>query len=268
MDLRLLARYANRMENIMHGALDWEMRHGLDSLEENKDWELTSIMMLTAGEVPARRMAEMLLRNDQYIPLVLPGCFRRQVRKAEIIDRGGLRRKVFRDIDAVDMDDEAGIPDHIRETAEEIQESAERTRTGALARELAEDRDGVREFIVDSLGEKIAHSADAVNALILIACCSMWEDTRRIAALKVANHALTVRKMVAAGRANELLQISSASRMESVAINISNAMTDLLPTLKQENNVRVLKFIAKNHPDHAVRRDALEGVPPDQRDDA
>ena len=96
----------------------------------------------------------------------------------------------------------------------------------------------------------------------------MWEDTRRIAALKVANHALTVRKMVAAGRANELLQISSASRMESVAINISNAMTDLLPTLKQENNVRVLKFIAKNHPDHAVRRDALEGVPPDQRDDA
>jgi len=257
MDLRLLARYANRMEHIMHGALEWEMRHGLETLEENKDWELTSIMMLTAGEVPARRMAEMLLRNDQYIPLVLPGCFRRQVRKAELIDRGGLRRKVFRDIDAIDMDDEAGIPEHIRETAEEIQDSAERTRTGALQRELAEDRDGVREFIVDSLGEKIAHSADAVNALILIACCSMWEDTRRIAALKVANHALTVR---------ELLQISSASRMESVAINISNAMTDLLPTLKQENNVRVLKFIAKNHPDHAVRRDALEGVPPDQRD--
>jgi hypothetical protein len=267
MDLRKLARYARRIEHIMEGTLEWEMSHGIDALVANEDWELMSVMMLTAAEIPAHRMAERLVENGQYLHLVLPGCFRRQIRKPEILSSGSMRRRAFRDVDAIDMEDEAGIPDHIRETAEEISEASERTYQTALQRELQEDRDGIRDFIVTSLGDKLLVSTDAVNAMVLISCCAVWEDTRRIAALKVANSRPTVQKLVAAGRANELVQISHASDMEAVAHNIAAALTDVIPQLIEDNNAVVLKFIAENHPEADARNSAREALPPQQAEE-
>ena len=264
MDLRKLARYARRIEHIMEGTLEWEMRHGIDALVANEDWELMSVMMLTAAELPAHRMAERLLENEQYLQLVLPACFRRQIRRPEILSSGSMKRRAFRDIDGVDIDDEAGIPEHIREMAEEISEASERTYQTALQRELQEDRDGIRDFIVTSLGDELLVSADAVNAMVLISCCAVWEDTRRMAALRVANSQPTVRKLVAAGRANELVQISHASDMEAVAHNIAAALTDLVPQFIEDKNAVALKFIAENHPDGEVRNSARAALPPQQ----
>jgi len=263
MDLRRLAPYSSRIESIMHGTLDWEMNQGIDALAENEDWELMAVMALTAAEIPARRMADRLLENEKYLYLLLPGCFRRQVRRPEIIDSAGFRRGVFRDIDAIDMDDESGIPDHIRETADELAEASDRTRLIALQRGLEQDNDGIRDFIVEALAEKLMASADAVNALVLIACCSMWEETRRMAALKIANHKPTVRRLAEAGRANELVQISHASGMESVAATVASALTELIPNLKEQDNTRALQFIAENHPDAEARNSAREGLPPE-----
>ncbi len=263
MDLRRLARYSNRIEFLMHGTLDWEMNHGIEALTENQDWELMAVMALTAAEIPARRLAERLLEHEEYLHLVLPACFRRQVRRPEVVDSASFRRGVFRDLDAIDIDDEAGIPDHIRETADELAEASDRTRLTALQRELEQDSDGVRDFIVEALAEKLMTSAEAVNALVLIACCAMWEETRRMAALKLANHKPTVRKLAEAGRANELVQISQASGMESVAATVASALTNLIPNLKRENNARVLQFIAENHPDGEARNSARAGLPPE-----
>lgn len=265
MDLRLLARYSRRIEHVMNGTLDREMNHGIDALVQNEDWELMSVMILTATEVPARRMAERLVQHEQYMHLVLPACFRRQIRKPHIINSGGMRRPVFRDLDALDMDEEEGIPEHIREDAEEISEATSRSRMGALQRELQEDNDAIREWIITALSEKLMQSADAINALVLISCCAAFEDSRRVAALKLANHPATVRKLVAAGRASELVQISQASDMEAVAVNIAKALTELVPKLRDEGNTRVLRFIADNHPDADTRKVALEGLPSDQQ---
>ena len=264
MDIRVLARYSRRIEHVMDGTLEWEMNHGINALVENQEWELMSVMILTASEVPARRMAERLAQHEQYLHLILPACFRRQIRKPQIIDGGAMRRPVFRDLDALDIDQEEGIPEHIRQDAEEMSDAVGRSRMGALQRELQEDNDGIRDWIITALGEKLMQSADAVNALVLVACCSMFEDSRRMAALKIANHAPTVRRMVGAGRASELVQISQASGMESVAINISRALSDLIPRLVEEGNTRVLRFIADNHPEAAIKQAASEGLPPEQ----
>ncbi len=262
MDLRKLARYSNRIDSIMHGKLDWEMNQGLEALEENEDWELMSVLMLTASELPARRMAERMVEHGRYFDLVLPACFRRQIKKAEIIDQGRLTRSIFRDIDALDSNEQGGIPDHIREMGDEISEGASRLRFGALSRGLAEDNDAIRDFIVENLGESVLKSADCVNALVLVACCAMFEDTRRLAALKIANSEPTVRKLAAAGRAGELVQISMASEMESVATNIARALTDLMPQLIEKGNRRVLRFMAENHPDEEIRTQAYNELPP------
>jgi hypothetical protein len=97
--------------------------------------------------------------------------------------------------------------------------------------------------------------------MILIGVCSIFEDTRRSAALKIANHEGTVQRMADAGRANELVQISRASGMESVAKNIARAMTDMVDDLKADENTRILMFIAENHPDRDIRESAAEILP-------
>lgn len=261
MDLRKLARYSRRMEHVMDGTLQWEMEQGIDQLVENDDWDIVSVLTITAREIPARRMVDQLLDHEQYLRCVLPACFRRQIRESQLIDSGSLRSRVFRDIDAVDMDEEGGIPDHIRRMAEDISDSAEQTRRSALQRELKEDNDAIRQHIVNTLGEAMDSSAQAVNALILIGVCSIFEDTRRSAALKIANREKTVKRMADAGRANELVQISNASGMESVARNIATAMTDIVEDLKAEENTRILMFIAENHPEAEVRNSAAETLP-------
>lgn len=263
MDLRKMARYSRRMEHVMNGTLQWEMEQGIDQLVENEDWDIISVLTITAREVPARRMVDQLLEHEQFLPCVLPACFRREIRESQLIDSGSLRSRIFRDIDAVDMEEEEGIPDHIRQMAEDISDAAEQTRRSALQRELKEDHDAIREHIVGKLGEQMDASAEAVNALILIGVCSIFEDTRRSAALKIANHEQTVRRMADAGRAHELVQISRASGMESVARNIAETMTDMVDDLKAEENTRVLMFIAENHPEAEVRDSAAETLPED-----
>jgi hypothetical protein len=76
-----------------------------------------------------------------------------------------------------------------------------------------------------------------------------------------------VQKLVAAGRANELVQISHASDMEAVAHNIAAALTDVIPQLIEDNNAVVLKFIAENHPEADARNSAREALPPQQAEE-
>ncbi len=261
MDLRKLARYSQRLEHIMNGTLEWEMDHGIEDLVENEDWELMSILAMTAKEIPARRIVDQLLDNEQYFPCVLPACFRRQLTQPRVINSGSLRSRVFRDIDAIDEEEEGGIPDHIREMAEEISEVAESTRRTALHRELQEDDDAIRTHIVEALGGEMNLSAEAVNALVLISICSVFEDTRRTAAMKIANHRSTVTRMAEAGRSKELVQISKSSGMDSVARNIAEALTDQFEDIKAEGNNQILRFMAEYHPDREIRNSAGEELP-------
>lgn len=261
MDLRKLARYSQRLEHIMNGTLEWEMDRGIEALVENEDWELISILAITAKEVPARRMVDALLENEQYFPCVLPACFRRQLTQPRMINSGSLRSRIFRDIDAIDEDEEGGIPDHIRDMAEEISEVAESTRRTALQRELQEDDDAIRPHIVEALAGEMNRSADAVNALVLISICSVFEDTRRTAAMKIANHRATVERMANAGRSRELVQISKSSGMQTVARNIAEALTDQLDDIRAEGNRQVLEFMAENHPDRETRNSVAEDLP-------
>ena len=156
MDIRVLARYSRRIEHVMDGTLEWEMNHGINALVENQEWELMSVMILTASEVPARRMAERLAQHEQYLHLILPACFRRQIRKPQIIDGGAMRRPLFRDLDALDIDQEEGIPEHIRQDAEEMSDAVGRSRMGALQRELQEDNDGIRDKMINGEKKKLS----------------------------------------------------------------------------------------------------------------
>ena len=108
MELSALSQHGWHIRALFEGLLEAELDRALERLARAEQWEILAIVAITANEVPARRIAIRLLQHGRFRELVLPACFRRQVRRQEIITTGGRGRRVFRDIDA--EEDIAGIP--------------------------------------------------------------------------------------------------------------------------------------------------------------
>jgi len=169
---------------------------------------------------------------------------------------GGGARRILRDIDA--EDDEAGVPEHILQEAQDIAESAESSRMAALNREAGIDRDALREFIVNELAKRLNTQPEAAEALVVIAKASAFEDARRTAALKIANHELTMKRLAREGRGADMIVVADNSGLESVRTNIARALGPVLGAMRAQKDWVSLRWAGKHHPDPKAREAVAE----------
>jgi len=259
MDTSVLQRYGRRIEYLVEANVPHQAQECIDEAVESEDWELLALLSLTASEISARRMVDAALEAEQYDVLATVACLRRQVRRPQAETSGrGTARRVFRDIDEVD--DTAGVPDYILEDVREMKASAERTREAALRRDAEQDRDPIRERIVESLGERLGAGDAAMEALVVVAKASAWESARRRAAMKIANHARSLEKLVTAGRFGDLVALGASAALHSISANISKALAERLDDLAAAGEKAALQFVAEYHPARESKRAAQEAL--------
>jgi hypothetical protein len=252
MDLAHLSTHAGSIRSLFEGLLENDLDNALKRLLAAAQWETLGLLAIAANEVPARRIITQLLAHERFAELVWPACFRRQVRKQEIIfATPGRAQRVLRDIDA--EEDEAGIPEHILQEAQDIAESADGSRMAALSREAGIDRDPLRELIVNGIAEKLNTSELAAEALMVIAKTGAFEDARRAAALKLANNDLVMRRLARDGRGADMIMVANNSGLGSVRANIARALGPVLGALRQQQDWDSLRWAGANHPDPKAR---------------
>lgn len=248
-----LLRYAPMMETLIEGMTRRQIEPVLERLCQDQQWDLMSVALIVAQEVPARAMIDRLLENRQYQALVPCACLRRQLRAATLIS-GGAGTQVFRDFDAEEATE--GVPEHILAEAEDIAAAAKARRVTATVQAANVDRDPLRTLIITKLTEKVLTEPEAVEALIAIAQASAWEETRREAALKLANNRRLVAQLVSQGRVEDLVAIAESTKLQSARQNLAAAMGQQLGQYVAAGNRRALEFLAENHPGEAVREAA------------
>ena len=258
MDLTPLLQSGRRVQYLIQGAaVGREVDAAIEDLVGKGEWRLLGEMLLTASEVSGYRILDCLMDNEQYEALALAACLRRQpARRGVGPQRRGIAKRVFRDFDETDED--AHIPSEIVAEAEDISQAADRSRDAADRRESELDRDPMRDRIVNRLAEKLVESDRALEALVAVVRASAFEDTRRGAALKIGNHAPSVRKLAEAGRTGDLVAVAEGSGLASVAGNVSKAMMDQDVTKVRADDTAALGLLAKHHPDESVRQKAKE----------
>lgn len=259
MDTSLLAQYGRRIEHLLEANVPHRMQEGIEQAVERQDWELLGILSLTGSEISARRMVDAALEAQQYDVLALVACLRRQVRRPHADSPGrGTPRRVLRDLD--EEEDTGGIPDYILADVREMKQAAEISREASLRRDAEQDRDPIREYIVESLGERLRTSDAAMEALVVVAKASGWESTRRRAAVKVANHQPSVQRLVTAGRSADLIALGKNAALHSVAANVGKALAQRLDDFASARDKAALQFVAENHPDREGKRAAREAL--------
>lgn len=248
MDIAAITRYAGSLRNTYEGLLESELEHAIERLVAGEQWELMALWAITAAEGPARRLVTKLLEKERFEELALPACLRRQVRRQEVIVHNPARaRRIFRDIDT--ESDEAGVPEHIMQEAQDIADTAENSRMAALNREAGIDRDPLRELIVNGIAQKLNTSEVAGEVLIAIAKAGAWEDARRMAALKLANNDLVMRRLARDGRGADMIVVADNSGLESVRTNIARALGPVLGAMRAQKDWPSLRWAGKHHPD-------------------
>jgi hypothetical protein len=259
-DLQKLLEYANDIPPLVEGIPPWRIEPAVEHLFEAEEWELISLLLLAVAEPTARQMIDRLLTLRKYEPLVVAACLRRHIRAQPYVMKSGsgIASRVFRDIDAVSEEDVRGVPEHIMEEIRDMAETSERTRQAQMLRSESMDRGPMREFIINRLAERLMAETAALDALVVIARAAAWEETRRIAAMKIANHAPSVRKLASAGRTKDLIRIAKSSQLSAVERNMAAAMAEHLDELAARGDTEALEFIAQNHEDEAVKRTARE----------
>lgn len=252
MDLAAISRHATNLQNVFEGLLEADMQRALERLTQDEQWELMAIWAITAAEVPARRMITRLLERERFRELVWPACLRRQVRRQEVIIHDPTRtRRIFRDIDA--EENEAGVPEHILQEAQEIAEAADASRMAALMRDARVDHDPLRELIVQGIAEKLNTAPEAAEALLVIAKASPFEDTRRLAAMKLANNELVARRLAREGRWADLIVVAKNAELESVRTKIARALGPVLGNIRAQKDWDSLRWVGAHHPDPKAR---------------
>lgn len=252
MELTSLSTYGARVQALFSGLLEIEMDQSLETLTKAEEWELLAMVAVTAAEVPARRIVTRLLEHDRFAELVIPACLRRQVRRQEVIIANPQRAKrILRDIDA--EADEGGVPEHIIQEAQDIAEAAESSRMAALSREAGVDRDPLREHIVEGIARKMATQPEAAEALMAIAKAGGFEDARRGAALKLANHEITMRRLAREGRGADMIVVAQNSGLQSVRTNIARALGPVMGQMRAQKDWASLRWAGLNHPDPKAR---------------
>ncbi len=263
MDSSVLGRYGRRIEYLLEANVPLQMQECLEQAVEAQDWDLIGVVALTASEISARRLVDAALEAEQYDVLVLVACLRRQVRRPQAAGASrAAGRRVFRDFDE-ETEAAAGIPDYILDDAREMRQSAERHRAAAHRRDAEQDRDPIREHIVESLGEQLHRGDAAMDALVVIAKAAAWESARRRAAMKVANHTASLGKLVAAGRWQDVIALGRGASLNSISGNVSEALSERLSDIVAAGEKATLEFIAEYHPDRegkSAAQDALRGL--------
>lgn len=251
MDLQKLAAYGHSIGVIIEGTAQGGLDRAMARIIENEDWDLAGALMLTASEISVQPMVRKLLEREVYEPLVLAACLRRQLRRPGEGVGKGVSGRVFRDWDA--EEDGAPVPEHIRMEAEEMTRAANQTRSAMTLRAAEVDRDPIRDAIVSRIAQKLATSDLALEALLTIVKASAWEETRRNAAMKLANHALSISRLARALRTADMIAIAGASGLSAVAANIAKSMHGQFEQLKAAADKQALEFIASNHPDEGAK---------------
>lgn len=231
----------------------------IDKLVASEDWDLAGRMLVSGAEISARQLAKKLLDKEAYEPLAVGACLRRQPRRpgeGAQTAAAGASRRVFRDIDA--SDDDKGVPDYIRADLEELTKSADTARAGAMMRESVVDRDPIRQYIVDNIAPKMATSEQAMNAMVAIARASAWEETRRTAALKVANDTICVARLARDLRTDDIQEVSRMALLEKVAETFAREMGRHFQGFTDKKDAAAMKFIAEHHPDDRFKDSARQ----------
>jgi hypothetical protein len=244
-------KYAADLAILTDGLTHRQVDPVLARLCSDGQYELMGVALITAQEVPARAIIDCLVRNQQFGELIPCACFRRQLRQATLLGKGTLGAGTFRDFDA----DEGGpgVPDHIMAEAEDIAAAAAARRATASVQSANVDRDALRGLVVARLTEKMLTDRPAVEALITIAQASSFEDTRREAAMKVANAKRLVAAMVKAARIADLIGVAQNTALTSAKQNIAKAIAADFDRWRTENNRPALEFIAENHAEEGMR---------------
>jgi hypothetical protein len=252
MQLEDLSRHGGDVRTLFEGLLEVDLDRALERMAAAEQWEGLATVAIVAAEVPARRIVNRLLAEGRFAELVLPACFRRQVRRQEMTVGSPMRAKrVLRDIDA--EADEAGIPEHILQEAQDIAESADSSRMAAFSREAATDRDPLREMIVNEIGKHLNTSELAADALMAIAKAGAFEDARRTAALKLNNNEIVMRRLAREGRGADMIVVANNSGLESVRSNIARALGPVLGAMRAQKDWESLRWAGKHHPDPKAR---------------
>jgi len=264
-NLQKILQYARDIPPLVEGIPPWRVDPAIDDLFEHEEWELISVLLLTVADPTARQMVDRLLKIKVYDPLVLTACLRRHVRSQPyVVQTGrGVSARIFRDIDA-EEEDARGVPEHILEDIQDMAEASERTREAQILRSESLDRGPMREFIINRLAERLATEPPALEALLVVAKAAAWEETRRIAAMKIANHQLSVQRLAQAGRTADLIALAAASQLSAVANNFAAVLSENLDELKQRGDREALAFIAENHENQAVREAARAALGSDE----
>lgn len=252
MDIAAISQHSDSLRNVFEGLLESDLDAALKRLVADAQWEAMALWAVTAAEGPARRVVNQLLEHERFEELVLPACLRRQVRKQEVIIHDPVRaRRAFRDIDT--EQDEAGVPEHIMQEAQDIADSAASSRLAALSREAGIDRDPLREYIVTGIAQKLNTSEVAGEVLMTIAKAGAFEDARRMAALKLANNELVMRRLARDGRGADMIVVAKNSGLESVRTNIARALGPVLGAMRAQKDWASLRWAGENHPDPKAR---------------
>lgn len=253
-----LVRNSQMIAVIVEGS-SWQLDEMVDTLVESGDWDLVGHLLVSASEISARQMASKLIAKEAYTPLAVAGCLRRQPRRpgeGAVGGGGGVSRRIFRDIDS--EDDGKGVPEHIRADIEELSSTADATRASAMSREAAMDRDPIRQYIVDNIAPRLPFSEEAMDAMVAIARASAWEETRRAAALKLANDPISVNRLAAALRTEDIVDIARTALLGKVSETYAREMGKYFQAFADRKDAAALEFIAEHHPDERFKDSARQ----------
>jgi hypothetical protein len=257
-----LQKHAADISSLLDGVTQRQMEPLISRLCAEQQWDLMAACIITAGEVSARLMINCLLDNGQYRALALPACLRRQQRRTDRLSSATLGATAFHDWDAEENTE--GVPDHIRNEAEEIAMGASARRQVASYQAADVDRDPLREYIVTHLAERMNRESEALRALIIIARAAGWEETRRTAAMKIANNKRMVDKMISSGWIKPLVEVAESTNLQSARGNIARQMAAKLEDFIAQGNRVALEFLAGHLAEPELKAQAqaaLEALP-------
>ncbi len=259
MDMNLLVEYSRQIEPLITAATSRQVDQALAKLAETEQWELMGALLPTASEMAARRIVSRLLDETEYEPLAGAACRRRQVRRPGLAPAGARRPAltVFRDIDA--EEDSAGVPEHIMADVEELADAAAERRAISERHASEVDHDPVRDLIVDQLAARLPE-AGAGEALLIIARACPFDQTRRQAAMKLANHKRWISQVAAENRTADLIAISESAKLKAVAENIARLLGEQMAELRQAGDQAALSFVAEHHPNGDTRQAAHQAL--------
>jgi len=257
MRLQDLIKHAGTIQVIVEGT-SWTLDECIDELVTSEDWDLAGRLLVSAAEISARQLAQKLLEKEAYEALAIAACLRRQPRRpgegAVAAGGGGIAGRVFRDVDAEEGG--KGVPDYIRADMEEMAKTASETRAGAMARDAQMDRDPVRQYIVEQIASQMSTSPTALDAMVAIARSSAWEETRRLAALKIANAPIAVARMATDLRTEDIEEVCEVALLGAVAETFAREMGKRFQAFADAKDAKALRFVAQHHPDAQYKESA------------